>query len=51
MPLILEAARAEARLSPRVATALGTWVLTAVVSAHSGARDADLTLEELAGCL
>lgn len=38
-------------MSPRVAAALGTWVLVAVVIAHSGPRDADLTLEELAGCL
>lgn len=37
-------------LNPRLAVALGTWVVTAVVIAHSGPQDADITLEELADC-
>jgi hypothetical protein len=48
---ILEASRDVAQMSPRVVTALGVWIITAVVIAHSGPIDADLSLEQLAECL
>ena len=48
---VLEASRDAAQMSPRVVTALGIWVITAVVIAHSGPIDADLSLEQLAECL
>ncbi|GAW37279.1 hypothetical protein RA2_04356 [Roseovarius sp. A-2] len=35
-------------MSPRIAVLLGIWVLTAVVIAHSGPVDADITLKDLA---
>lgn len=48
---VLEASRDVAQMSPRVVTALGVWIITAVVIAHSGPIDADLSLEQLAECL
>ena len=48
---LLTASQGAAEMSPRVATALGIWVITAVVIAHSGPLDADLSLEQLAECL
>ncbi len=48
---VLEASRQAAGMSPRVAVALGAWVITAVVIAHSGPLDADISLAELADCL
>ncbi len=48
---VLEASRQAAGMSPRVAVALGTWVITAILIAHSGPLDADLSLEDLADCL
>lgn len=48
---VLEASREAAQMSPLVITALGIWVITAVVIAHSGPLDADLSLEQLADCL
>lgn len=48
---VLEASREAAQMSPKVAMALGVWIITAVVIAHSGPLDADLSLEELADCL
>ncbi|RKF12399.1 hypothetical protein D6850_18175 [Roseovarius spongiae] len=45
---VLETLRDAAGMSPRVAVALGAWIVTAVVIAHSGPLDADLSLEELA---
>ncbi|GAW37271.1 hypothetical protein RA2_04348 [Roseovarius sp. A-2] len=50
MVAILEALSEAVRLSPQIATALGTWIITAVVIAHSGPLDADLSLEDLADC-
>lgn len=51
MVRVLEASRGVAQMSPRIATALGIWIITAVVIGHSGPLDADLSLEELADCL
>ncbi|WP_281969153.1 hypothetical protein [Roseovarius nanhaiticus] len=48
---VLEASRDAAHMSPLVAVALGIWVITAVIIAHSGPLDADLSLEQLAECL
>ncbi|MCF7728016.1 hypothetical protein [Sulfitobacter sp. M22] len=48
---ILETLQQTADMSPRIATAFGTWVITAVVIAHSGPLDADVSLEELSDCL
>jgi len=48
---LLTASQGAAEMSPLVATALGIWVITAVVIAHSGPLDADLSLEQLAECL
>lgn len=48
---VLEALQQTARMSPKTATVLGTWVITAVVIAHSGPQDADISLEELSDCL
>lgn len=45
---VLEATSEAVQMSPRAATALGTWIITAVVIAHSGPLDADLCLEDLA---
>lgn len=50
MIAILEALSEAVRLSPQTATALGIWIITAVVIAHSGPLDADLSLEDLADC-
>ena len=48
---VLEVSRETVHMSPHVATALGIWIVTAVVIAHSGPLDADLSLEQLADCL
>jgi hypothetical protein len=48
---VLEALQQTAGMRPKTATALGTWVITAVVIAHSGPLDADISLEELSDCL
>lgn len=48
---ILETLQQAAEMSPRIATALGSWVITAVVIAHSGPLDADISLEQLSDCL
>lgn len=48
---VLEALRDAAGMTPRMAVALGTFIVTASVVAHSGPSDADLSLEELAGYL
>ncbi|MGY9039402.1 MAG: hypothetical protein ACKVLA_16445 [Rhodobacterales bacterium] len=48
---ILEGAQQTAGMSPRIAVALGSWVMTAIIIAHSGPLDADLSLEQLADCL
>ena len=50
MVRVLEATGAAGQMSPRVAAALGTWIVTVMVIAHSGPRDADLSLEDLADC-
>lgn len=48
---MLEACETAMSSSPRVAVGLGTWLVTAVVIAHSGPLDADITLEELSSAL
>lgn len=50
MITLLEALGESVRMSPRIATALGIWLITAVIIAHSGPLDADLSLEDLADC-
>lgn len=50
MVRVLEATSDVAQMSPRIGVALGTWIVTAVVIAHSGPLDADLTLEDLGEC-
>ena len=48
---ILEGTQQTAGMSPRVVVALGSWIMTAIIIAHSGPLDADLSLEQLADCL
>lgn len=48
---LLEATQKAAGMSPRVMTAFGAWILTAIIIAHSGPLDADISLEDLSECL
>ncbi len=48
---ILQSTQQTAEMSPRVAVALGSWIMTAILIAHSGPLDADINLEQLADCL
>ncbi|MEX1236526.1 MAG: hypothetical protein WEB56_16205 [Roseovarius sp.] len=48
---LLEASRQTTGLSPRVATALGAWLITAVILAQSSPLNAGISLDEIADCL